>query len=257
MSLTPKEHRYLQSLPIFKPDYLNFLTELKLTPKKHITVSNNDGDLQIIIKGPWREIILYEVPLLSLITETYFEHSDKDWKFDEAAVFQNAYKKGEALIENGCVFSEFGTRRRRSLDVHEKVVQGLIASSEKTNGVGCFAGTSNVYFAMKYSLPVVGTVAHEWIMAVSELEGDLLHANRNAMKAWLEVYPKGQSIALCDTFGTRAFLKDFDEELAGVFDGVRQDSGDPMEFTDLIVEHYNKLGIGKINKFHIPLIFPM
>jgi nicotinate phosphoribosyltransferase len=55
-------------------------------------------------------------------------------------------------------------------------------------------------------------------------------------------------IALADTFGTDAFLHDFDEYLARIFDGVRQDSGDPKEFGEKVIAHYQKMNIDPSTK---------
>jgi nicotinate phosphoribosyltransferase len=69
--------------------------------------------------------------------------------------------KAEKLIRGGCVFSEFGSRRRRDYHTHDLVVKGLLAASQALDGPGRLQGTSNVHFAMKYNLTPIGTVAHE------------------------------------------------------------------------------------------------
>jgi nicotinate phosphoribosyltransferase len=164
--------------------------------------------------------------------------------------YSSALEKGKRLIKAGCIFSEFGTRRRRNAKVQDVVVSALKAASQESvgpvAGTAYFAGTSNVYLAKKYDLSPIGTVAHEWTMAISGIEeegGDLLHANKNALEKWLEAYPDEFLIALCDTYGTPAFLADFNEELAAKYLGVRQDSGDPELFVDRVVGRYRELGI--------------
>lgn len=74
---------------------------------------------------------------------------------------ERAFVKGERLIRGGCVFSEFGSRRRRDYHTHDLVIQGLLAASQALDGPGRLQGTSNVHFAMKYDLTPIGTVAHE------------------------------------------------------------------------------------------------
>ena len=110
-----------------------------------------------------------------------------------------------------------------------------------------FVGTSNVYLAMKYGVKPIGTMAHEWIQGHCVL-GGIRHANRYALDAWTRVYRGNLGIALTDTYGTNAFLEDFDTYLAKLFDGVRHDSGDPFRFVDKIVAHYKKLGINPRSK---------
>jgi nicotinate phosphoribosyltransferase len=137
-------------------------------------------------------------------------------------------------------FAEFGTRRRRSYAIQDKVIQAF-------QTYGGFNGTSNVHFAMKYNLKPIGTMAHEWIMGVSALEG-LRHANFHALQNWVRVYNADLGIALTDTFGTPAFFKNFNMRLAKLYDGVRHDSGDPFEFADKVIEHYKSLGIDPMSK---------
>jgi nicotinate phosphoribosyltransferase len=63
------------------------------------------------------------------------------------------------------------------------------------------------------------------------------------MKAWADFYEGCVGITLTDTFTTEAFLKDFDSYYARLFDGSRQDSGDPYKWGVKMLEHYRKLNI--------------
>ena len=110
-----------------------------------------------------------------------------------------------------------------------------------------FLGTSNVHLAHAHDVQPVGTMAHEWIMAHSTLAG-LRHANRFALKAWRKVYRGQLAIALTDTYTSEVFFRDFDFYYARVYDGVRQDSGPPLEFADQVVAHYKKLRIDPATK---------
>lgn len=111
---------------------------------------------------------------MAIVSETYFELVDTNWIQDTAGQSQLAYTKTKRLIAAGCAFSEFGTRRRRSRATQDIVVAALCRAQTdvnrmetKNNPSRMFVGTSNVHFAQKYGIPVVGTVAHEWTMAVS------------------------------------------------------------------------------------------
>jgi nicotinate phosphoribosyltransferase len=79
-------------------------------------------------------------------------------------------------------------------------------------------------------------------MAVSALEG-VQHANRKTLEIWHSVYNGQLAIALTDTFTTAVFLRDFDYELASKFTGVRQDSGNAIDFISIMVNHYKSIGI--------------
>jgi nicotinate phosphoribosyltransferase len=140
-------------------------------------------------------------------------------------------------------YADFGTRRRRSFRSQELVVETM------KDAVG-FMGTSNVYLAKKHNVKAIGTQSHQWIMGVSALRG-LRHCNSFAMDEWVKTYNGSLGIVLTDTYGTEAFLKDFDLKNAKLFDGVRHDSGDPIWFADLIISHYKKLGIDPMSKIII------
>lgn len=161
--------------------------------------------------GRWLDTILYEIPLLALISEAYFRFCDKDWSHESQA--NKAYSKGITLMEHGCVFSEFGSRRRRDYHTQDLVIQGLMRAGKTASSQGWqgkFSGTSNVHFAMKYGIPPVGTVAHEWFMGIASITNDYEHANETALRYWVGCFGQGVlGIALTDTFGTPSFLKAF------------------------------------------------
>lgn len=146
----------------------------------------------MIIHGLWVETILYEIPLLALTSEAYFKFCDRDWSY--AGQHENAFAKGNALLEAGCLFSEFGSRRRRDYRTHDLVMQGLCASAQKgmeEGWKGKLTGTSNVHFAMKYGVPAVGTVAHEWFMGIAALTDNYEQANEIALSCWLSCFGEG------------------------------------------------------------------
>ena len=70
LRLQDDEYQWLSALPFFKADYLNWLREFRFNPEQ-VTVSNDNGKLDIRLSGPWREVILWEVPLLAVISEWY------------------------------------------------------------------------------------------------------------------------------------------------------------------------------------------
>ena len=85
-------------------------------------------------------------------------------------------------------------------------------------------------------------------MAISALEG-VEHANRGTLERWYATYKGALGIALTDTFTTEVFLRDFDHDLAEKYAAVRQDSGDPVEFIQRIVQHYKSVGVDPKTKF--------
>ena len=224
--------------PYLKPAYLEYLQNYRFDPSEVTAGVDQQGKLSIAVCGPWHRTILWEVPLLALVSELDGLLLDANWS--SRGQREKIREKGRLLGEAGVVFADFGTRRRRSYAVQDLIVQELISNPG-------FLGTSNVHLAHKHGTRPIGTMAHEWIMAHSVLAG-LRHANRFALDAWARIYRGELGIALTDTYGTPAFFEDFDGRLARLYDGVRQDSGDPQAFADRTIEHYRKLGIDPMAK---------
>ncbi len=252
ITLTEEEHKWLKSAcPFFKPMYLEYLKNYRFDPSEVIVGLTEDNNLDMRIKGPWHSAILWEVVLMATVSELYFSTMEKSWKdmsFSEGSGEEILLKKyaekirsiGKQLDGCGCLFTEFGTRRRRSFRVQDKAVEVLC-------GLPRFTGTSNVHLARKYGIKPVGTIGHEWIMGNSALMS-LRRANFFAFDNWTKVYSGDLGIALSDTFGTDAFFADFDLRLSKLYDGVRHDSGDPFGFTDKVIEHYKSKGIDPMKK---------
>lgn len=233
------EIEYVRSLNLFSPAYIEYLRNFRFNSKNvDITVKSLDlKDISIKPKGLWRDEILWEVPILALISECYYETVDTNWSMEGQK--EKIHNKGQRLDDNNCSFSDFGTRRRRSAEVQQLVVSELKKFSN-------FNGTSNVLLAKNYGVPAIGTIAHEAFMGVSGLVS-LNRANKFTMQYWNDVYKGKLNTMLPDTFGTDAFLRDFDLNCARMYD-VRQDSGCPFEFTNKFVKHYSSLGINPMHK---------
>jgi nicotinate phosphoribosyltransferase len=108
-------------------------------------------------------------------------------------------------------------------------------------------GTSNVHFARQFNITPIGTLAHEWFMFHAALHG-YQAANTSGQDAWVKVFHGDLGIALTDTYTTPVFLSTFDTFYAKLFDGVRQDSGDPFAFTDTLIDHYQRHHIDPSSK---------
>ncbi|GAA5825903.1 hypothetical protein JCM5353_004547 [Sporobolomyces roseus] len=259
LSLTAEERSWLEKrCPYFPPSYLDYLAKFRFNPQQQLNIEfvsegKNDrgeeiGNFQIDIEGKWCETILYEVPLMSIISEAFFTEYDKEW--DYVGQYENARSKGEQLFKSGCIVSEFGSRRRRTHLAHDIIMRGLIdadkefGSGSGREGSGKLAGTSNVHLAQKYDLNPVGTIAHEWVMGIAAFHG-YEHCNGRAMDLWEKIYPDGSlSIALTDTFTTKPFFEDFtsNPERALRWKGLRQDSGDPLQFLQAAKGVFEKIG---------------
>ena len=234
--------KFKSKCPFFNPIYFEALKNYRFDPDQVSMELSEDGKLDIWIEGSWFSTILWEVPLMSVISFVYFAFEDTDWLMDGQE--ENIIMKHGALTANGVNWADFGTRRRRNFATQQAVVE--IMSNQSTN-TGKFVGTSNVHLALENNIPIIGTMAHEFIMGTSALTS-LRHANICALDNWNKVYHGNLGIALTDTFGTEAFFKDFPVSMAKEYDGVRHDSGDPHVFAQKVIEHYKSLGIDPKSK---------
>ncbi|KAJ7284818.1 Quinolinate phosphoribosyl transferase [Mycena rebaudengoi] len=258
LKLTQAEYDWLKTTcPYFTAEYLAYLQDYRFKPKEQVRIQfiplSTDGTIgtvDIETTGLWLETIFWEVPLMACLSEVYFQLVLKDWSYDGQEAL--AYDKGRALLEADCVFSEFGTRRRRSYETQDIVIKGLVRASQDVQSNGKLSGTSNVHFAHKYGLAPVGTIAHEWFMGVAALKG-YEAANSVALDLWESVYPNAILVALTDTFSSGVFFKTFlaDKELAMRWHGLRQDSGDPFAFGRRAKEVFASLGIDPKTKMII------
>lgn len=209
-----------------------------------VTVEQSaDGHLHISFEGAWSDTILLEVKVLAIVSELYYMVTGEDRTFDYTSFHAASQEKARRLSEAGCNFSDMGTRRRASFRAQETAVQAM-ADYRKAHPdtPGRFVGTSNVYFAMKYDLTPIGTMAHEFICAIAGMYGPLM-ANHLAMTKWAHTYRGALGTYLYDTYGWEIFSLNFSEDFANMFKGLRVDSGDNFEQLDLIVEKYRSMNI--------------
>lgn len=244
LSLTQDEELFLTlNCRFFKPTYIDFLRSYRFDSSE-VGITQVGGELKITIAGYWYRTILWEVPLMALISELYFIMTGEKIK-ERPERQKNNIEKGREFYENSMKVADFGTRRRYSYANQLEVVEDLKACFH--NGTPFLVGTSNVLIAMKLGIKPIGTHAHEWFM-FHAVEHGYTKANFRALENWVNVYDGDLGIALSDTFTTEVFFRSFDLKFAKLFDGVRHDSGDPIVFADKVVAHYKKLGIDPSSK---------
>lgn len=208
---------------------------------------DEEGHLDIEFEGCWSDTILLEVKVLAIISELYYIVTGECKSFDYEDYYRKSYHKATRLIDAGCVFSDFGTRRRASFEAEDTVVRAMRDCDSKLKGPGRFCGTSNVYLAMKYDLTPIGTMAHEFVCAIAGMYGPLM-ANHIAMTKWTQTYRGALGTYLYDTYGWEIFSLNFSLDFANMFKGLRVDSGDNMEQLGLIVSKYRSLNIDPSTK---------
>ncbi|NOL49209.1 nicotinate phosphoribosyltransferase [Pelistega europaea] len=230
------ELEYLRNLRFIKIDFIEFLGLFHLPERCiQVTQGEEEGEINIDVKGSWLHTILFEIPVLAIVNEVYFRNQYPGLSLDEGR--RRLQGKIDMILQATDIpsfkFADYGTRRRFSKVWHEEVVRTLVAKLPKH-----FVGTSNVLLAKKYNTTPLGTMAHEYLQACQALGPRLRDSQVFALEKWAQEYRGDLGIALSDVYGFNAFLRDFDMFFCKLFDGARHDSGDPFEWGERLLRHY-------------------
>lgn len=250
LSLTDEEFEYMVKNCRFIPqNYFEWLRGFRFESSKLKVWLSQEGHLHIEATDLLYKVTLYEIAVLATVSALRNEGNEIEME----DVISRLKPKIELSNRERIPFSDFGTRRRFSFEVHKTVMEYIKANAY------CCNGTSNCYLAMKLGMKAIGTYPHELPMFIAAVNGGPRQANYLAMEEWVKVYDGYLGIALTDTYGSDIFFKNFSKKHASLFDGVRQDSGDPIRFIDMAIARYNELGIDPMTKtiiFSDSLDFP-
>jgi nicotinate phosphoribosyltransferase len=240
----PHELEYLHSLRYLKDDFVEILSIFQLR-EDHVEVTEDDGELAIVIRGPWLHTILFEVPLLAIISELSSAAHDAvaAGREGDARLSQKIQRLQASDGLDGFRVAEFGTRRRFSRAWQRHVIERFARDLPRN-----LVGTSNVLWAMELGLAPMGTMAHEFLQACQAVGPRLVDSQRYALETWAQEYRGDLGIALSDVINQDAFLRDFDLYFCKLFDGVRQDSGDPFAWGERMLAHYRRMRIDARSK---------
>ena len=236
--LTDEEFNWaVSAIPFIPMYYWEWLRSFRFEYDKMNIYLDEDNVLCIEVTDKNYKASLYEIPHLFAVPEVNNSGKPINWEL----TMSKLKEKVDLANDNNVLFSEFGTRRRFSYEVQDKVCAYL-----KEHAKTC-VGTSNVHFAMKYNMRPCGTHPHEWFMFHGAQFG-YKNANYMAMENWAKVYDGDLGIALTDTYTTDVFFRNFSMKLAKLFDGIRQDSGDEYEFIEKAISFYKSKGIDPTTK---------
>jgi len=249
LRLAAGERSYLESLGFFGAEFLDALSSLEPSP---VRVGVEAGQYSVTVEGTWFRSILWETFILSIMNELYnrdvrsrLGQGDVDAYLGGARRLRRKLKRLKERGVGGII--EFGTRRRDSARWQRHVVEELSGHLGRQ-----FTGTSNVHLARTLGLRPIGTFAHELFMIYAGIHGGSDEGLRGShglvLRDWWQFYGEPLSIALTDTFGSKFFFRDFTEERAKSWRGLRQDSGDPFEFGERAEAYYRGLGIDPKSK---------
>jgi len=218
-----------------------------------VFIENDELRIETNPNASWLQSTFYEIYLLAIVNETGFRTF---YNYDE--LLKSHKEKTDQKIKDlitgkyvlGAV-SEFGLRRELSEEAQEYVIKSFMEHRDEIKAAGTnYVGTSNVYMSMKYGTTPIGTMAHEFIMGVGQGDPSKnpAYSNHFAMEAWTKMYGVLNGTFLTDTITDKLCRLDMDYKFASSFKGVRNDSGDPIEWGENWIKHYEKLGINPKEK---------
>lgn len=244
LRFTEEDLAYLAGKRYMKSDFIDYLRIFHLQ-RRYITVEARGTQLAITARGPQIHVMAFEIFVLAIVNELYFR------RFDDHETIKEGRRRINAKVQQlrdftahggrkqlPFEFFDFGTRRRFSREWHDEVVSRLVAEAPQH-----FRGSSNVWLAREHSLVAIGTMAHEYLQTFQAVGVQLRNFQSAALERWVQEYRGDLGVALTDVIGMDAFLDDFDLYFAKLFDGLRHDSGDPIEWGEKALAHYEKLRI--------------
>ncbi|TNE69595.1 MAG: nicotinate phosphoribosyltransferase [Rhodobacteraceae bacterium] len=227
---------------MFRSDFMEWFENLRLPAYQ---LEKHDGQYELTFEGSWPEVMLWEIPALSILMELRSRAILGPMKkFELQVLYARAMTKLWEKVKrlqplDGLKIADFGTRRRHSYLWQDWCVQAMV------EGLGDkFTGTSNCHIAMMRDLEAVGTNAHELPMVYSALARDdkaLAEAPYDVLRDWQDEHEGNLRIILPDTYGTKGFLDRAPDWLAG-WTGIRIDSGDPASGAEQAIAWWKSRG---------------
>jgi len=246
--ITDEEIHFMATRCVWLPLwYFTFLRGYRFNPAEVDISQDEEGYLAIDIKGKWFSTIMWEMPLLSCISEIiHILNGDHD-RYDIDAERQKVIDKSRRIFSEGLVFGDMGTRRRFSYDHQKMVLETMTQVYRSQQWQGTFTGSSNVYLAMRLGLKPLGTLSHQ-IISFEENVSGVFECNYMVMKKFSDVYDGNNGIYLYDCFGDKLFFNNLSKRMAMMYSGLRVDSGTEEEQIEKIIDKYRQLGIDPATK---------
>lgn len=227
---------------LFSKEFLEWLRHYQL-PDYELRIE--DGQYKIDFKGDWADITLWEIPVLSIISELRSRAAMHGvGRFELDVLYARAKAKlWEKVLRLDQLphlkIADFGTRRR-----HSFLWQRWCIAAMKEGLGDKFIGTSNVLMAMDLDLDAIGTNAHELPMveaALADSDEEILHAPYQVLKHWSRTYDGNLLIVLPDTYGTSSFLRKAPDWVSE-WSGFRIDSKDPILGGEELIQWWQDKG---------------
>lgn len=248
--ITDEEIRFMEEKCYFLPKwYFTFLKGYRFNPNEVFIDQDEEGYLSIKIVGKWYSTIMWEMPILSIISELTHIFNEDYKEYNYLNEYKKSLQKAENALKNGLFIADMGTRRRFSFRHHDAVIGAFneVQNKLKDSVNGKFTGTSNVFLAHKYNLTPIGTMSHQ-IISFEECVSGVFECNYNVMKKFSDVYDGDNGIYLYDCFGDKVFFNNLSKRMAMMYKGLRVDSGNEQDQVEKIIAKYKSLGIDPASK---------
>ena len=246
--ITDEEIVYMTERCVYLPLwYFTFLKGYRFNPAEVAISQDKEGHLSITVHGKWFSTIMWEMPLLSCISELMHILRGDLERYDASLEESRARLKSEQIFGGGLILGDMGTRRRLSFDHQEMVVRVMKEVWDSQSWPGRFTGTSNVWLAMKYECSPLGTMSHQLISFEENVSG-VFECNYAVMKKFSDVFDGDNGIYLYDCFGDKVFFSNLSKRMAMMYKGLRVDSGNEEEQIEKIIAKYQELGIDPATK---------
>ena len=246
--ITDEEIAYMTERCVYLPLwYFTFLKGYRFNPAEVAISQDKEGHLSITVHGKWFSTIMWEMPLLSCISELMHILRGDLERYDASLEESRARLKSEQIFGGGLILGDMGTRRRLSFDHQEMVVRVMKEVWDSQSWPGRFTGTSNVWLAMKYDCSPLGTMSHQLISFEENVSG-VFECNYAVMKKFSDVFDGDNGIYLYDCFGDKVFFSNLSKRMAMMYKGLRVDSGNEEEQIEKIIAKYKELGIDPATK---------
>ncbi|MDD1686646.1 nicotinate phosphoribosyltransferase [Methanoregula sp.] len=213
---------YLSQLNVFSRDFLDWLSGYRFSGTLYAipegtVVFQNEPLVQI--EGPLPEVQVLETLALNCI------------HFETLVASKAARIMG---VSRGRSIVDFGFRRSHTTDA------GIAAA--RAAWIAGFSGTSNLEAGKRYDIPVVGTMAHSYVM--------IFPSEDEAFRAYHASFPD-RCLCLIDTYDTLACTETIIRLVReGVpVTGIRIDSGDIPGLVRKVREQFDRAGLPHIRIF--------
>jgi len=194
---------YLDKLKLFSQDFLKFLARLKFK-----------GDVWALPEGT---VCFTQEPIIRVTASIIEAQIIESFLLNTVNLQAMIASKASRVVcasKDRKVY-DFSLRRTHGSDAAIKVA--------RSSYIAGFCGTSNVLSGMLYKIPLVGTMAHSFVMSFKQ--------EMDSFLAYAHVFPD-KSILLVDTYDTKKGIKnaievaDYLKARGHCLQGIRLDSGD-------------------------------